>query len=215
MHRQLEKQKLLHTNLERITNPFPNNLALKVPQWYWLSQIQSFQKTYNLPRSEGGIKFIPNSDCATLREDWRSTAHLGELQGESLFCLKQWGKEQPQWRCSVFMPNTAFQQKPFIPRVKHGGGRAMIWSWFATTGSEHPAVIESTTNSSVYQSHGLSWLQKSFVEITIMKKDDDPKLRSKSGSEQLINILINKSRFWNILVQKSRPRPSWSTVSGL
>jgi len=49
-------------------------------------------------------------------------------------------------------PNTAYQHKHLIPTVKHGGGGLMIWACSAATGPGHLAVIESTMNSSVYQS---------------------------------------------------------------
>ena len=56
--------------------------------------------------------------------------------------------QQHIWR----KPNTAYQHKHRIPTVKLGGGGLMIWACSAATGSGHLAVIESTTNSSVYQS---------------------------------------------------------------
>jgi len=49
-------------------------------------------------------------------------------------------------------PNTASQHKHLTPIVKHGGGKLMIWAYFASTGSGQLTVIELIMNSSVYQS---------------------------------------------------------------
>ena len=56
--------------------------------------------------------------------------------------------QQHIWR----KPNTAYQHKHLIPTVKHGGGGLMIWAGSAATVPGHLAVIESTLNSSGYQS---------------------------------------------------------------
>ena len=56
--------------------------------------------------------------------------------------------QQHVWR----KPNTAYQHKHLIPAVKHGGGGLIIWACSAATGPGHLAVIESTMNSSGYQS---------------------------------------------------------------
>ena len=56
--------------------------------------------------------------------------------------------QQHVWR----KPNTAYQHKHLIPTVKHGGEGLMMWACSAATGPGHLAVIESTMNSSVYQS---------------------------------------------------------------
>jgi len=44
---------------------------------------------------------------------------------------------------------TAYKHKHPLPAVKHSGEGLMIWDCF---GPRRHAVIESTTNSSVYQS---------------------------------------------------------------
>lgn len=44
---------------------------------------------------------------------------------------------------------TAYQYKPLIPVVKHGGRREMIGAWFACAGPGFPAIIKSATKSSV------------------------------------------------------------------
>jgi len=49
-------------------------------------------------------------------------------------------------------PNTAYQHIHLVPAVKHGGGGLMIWACSAATGPGHLADIESTMNSSGYQS---------------------------------------------------------------
>ena len=56
--------------------------------------------------------------------------------------------QQHIWR----KPNTAYQHKHLIPTVKHGGGGLMFWACSAATEPGHLAVIESTMNSSGYQS---------------------------------------------------------------
>ena len=52
----------------------------------------------------------------------------------------------------VPVTNTAYQHKHLLPTVQHGGGGLMIWACSAATGPGHLAVIESTMNSSGYQS---------------------------------------------------------------
>ena len=48
-------------------------------------------------------------------------------------------------------PNTAFQEKNFIPTVKHGGGSVMVWGCFAAAGPGQLTIIESIMNFTVYQ----------------------------------------------------------------
>ncbi|MEE6515924.1 hypothetical protein FKM82_025084 [Ascaphus truei] len=67
------------------------------------------------------------------------------------------GQTGPKWRCLAIMRSTMFgenqtQHISLIPTVKHGSGGVMIWACFAATGPGNLAVIESTMNSSVYQS---------------------------------------------------------------
>ena len=56
--------------------------------------------------------------------------------------------QQHIWR----KPNTTYEHKHVILTVKHSGGGVIIWACFTAAGPRHLALIESTMNSSVYQS---------------------------------------------------------------
>ena len=71
--------------------------------------------------------------------------------------------QQHVWR----KPNTAYQHKHLIPTVNHGGGGLMVWAYFAATGPGLLAVIESTMNSSVYQSILESNVRPSFRQLKL------------------------------------------------
>jgi len=84
--------------------------------------------------------------------------------------------------------NTAYQHKHLKPTVKHGGGGLMIWPCSAATGPGHFVVIESTMNSSVYQSILESNVSPSVWQLKLeskwfMQQDNDPKHSSKSTTE--------------------------------
>lgn len=53
---------------------------------------------------------------------------------------------------NTFGANQAYQNKHLRPTPKHGGGGVMGWVCFATTEPGLHAVIELTTNPSVYKS---------------------------------------------------------------
>jgi len=91
--------------------------------------------------------------------------------------------QQHVWR----KPNTAYQHKHLTPTVKHGGGGLMIWACFAATGPGHLAVIESTMNSSGYQSilekcEAICPTAKAGLKLA-HQQDNDPKHSSSSTTE--------------------------------
>ena len=71
---------------------------------------------------------------------------------------RDFGQTRPKQSCLVIMHSSTFADKRIISaQTPHTncqlrGGGLMIWACFVATGPGHRAVIESTMNSSVYQS---------------------------------------------------------------
>ncbi len=86
--------------------------------------------------------------------------------------------------------NTAFHKKNVIPTVKHGGGRVMVWGYFAALGPGWLAIIDGTMNSALYQKILKENVRPSVCDLKlkctwVMQQANDPKHTSKSTSEWL------------------------------
>ncbi len=75
-----------------------------------------------------------------------------------------------------------------LPTVKDGGGRVMVWGWFAASGPGWIAIIDGTMNSAqkiLKENVRPSVCDIEFKCTWVMQQDNDPKHTSKFTSERL------------------------------
>ncbi len=64
---------------------------------------------------------------------------------------------------------TAFHKKNSLPTVKDGGGRVMVWGWFAASGPGLLAIIDGIMNSALNQKILKEKVQPSVCDLKLKR----------------------------------------------
>ncbi len=107
--------------------------------------------------------------------------------------------------------NTAFNKNNIIPAVKHRGGSVMVWSCFAASGPEWPAIIDGAMNSLSENPEGecRQFVTSSSSALGLYSRT---MIQNTPTSPPLNGSRKPKVRFWSGQV-KVRLKSDWNAVA--
>ncbi len=143
------------------------------------------------------LEGLPEESLFSKKQQHGSMIYVCKVASDQTMILLEQcilNRQRPKWRCGAIMHCATFGENLKSTSAPHSKNHTCWWRddeiGLVATGPEHLTVIESTMNSSVYQSILESNVRTSVQQLKlsqyrVMQQDNDPKHIGKSMTERL------------------------------